>query len=87
MVMPEFCTPCIHGVSNCDSMQSVPHKKLAPNPSGPKLNLVKQVLEEQHKLCLDYQKSIGLSLAIKFQVWKPCNPHCKPCNMPFLIHF
>ena len=50
MVMPEFCTPYTHGVSNCDSMQSVPHKKLAPNPSDPKLNLVKQVLEEQHKI-------------------------------------
>ena len=46
----ELCSPCIHGVSNCDSTQSVPHKKLTPNPGDPKLNLVRKVLEEQHKI-------------------------------------
>ena len=65
MVMPEFCTPYIHGVSNCDSMQLVPHKKLAPNPSDPKLNLVKQVLEEQHKIMSRLPKKYWLELGNK----------------------
>ena len=65
MVMSEFCTPYIHGVSNCDSMQSVPHKKLAPNPSDPKLNLVKQVLEEQHKIMSRLPKKYWLELGNK----------------------
>ena len=36
--------------SNCDGMQSVPHKKFTPNPSDPKLNPVMKVSEEQHKI-------------------------------------
>ena len=46
-------------------MQSVPHKKLAPNPSNPKLNLVKQVLEEQHKIMSRLPKKYWLELGNK----------------------
>ena len=46
-------------------MQSVPHKKLAPNPSDPKLNLVKQVLEDQHKIMSRLPKRYWLELGNK----------------------
>ena len=46
-------------------MQSVPHKKLAPNPSDHKLNLVKQVLEEQHKIMSRLPKKYWLELGNK----------------------
>ena len=46
-------------------MQSDTHKKLTPNPSDPKLNLVRKVSEEQHKIMLRLPKKYWLKLGSK----------------------
>ena len=48
--------------SNCDGMHSVPHKKLAPNPSDPKPNPVRKVSEEQRNIMLKLLKKYRLEL-------------------------
>ena len=46
-------------------MQWDRHKKLTPNPSDPKLNLVRKVLEEQHKIMSRLPKKYWLKLGSK----------------------
>ena len=46
-------------------MQSDPHKKLTPNPSDPKLSLVRKVSEEQHKIMPRLPKKYWLELGSK----------------------
>ena len=46
-------------------MPSDPHKKLTPNPSDPKLSLVRKVSEEQHKIMSRLPKKYWLKLGSK----------------------
>ena len=51
--------------SNCESMQSVPQKKLTPSFSEPRPNPVRKVSEEQRQLMLKLLKKYRLELGTK----------------------